>query len=236
MKSRKNRRSNLLSFAEIVFFAFVMLLFSNVGATPFIIKSVDGSWLPMIAQSWVAKNVGVLVTVAGGIKPDELQKEMKRKIPDLDIEIIGKDLYFPNASIDTLFEVLKDIDLDIAESEIKRATAENAEMFVKKSGENQAAKDEYTEASVENVVIDHEKIIVWIKIQQRAKSGAFIKLYGKYRIEHSFKMKNGIIDPSDAENKAFVSLVTMKKGSRISFIPEKNESRVLTIKPDFKIK
>ena len=213
-----------------------MLLFSSADATPFIIKSVDGLWLPMIARSWVAKNGAVLVTVADGIKPDELKKEMKRKIPDLDIEIIGSDLNFPGTNIDTLFEILKDIDLDVAESEIKQATAENSELFVKKSGENPAVRDEYTEAAVENVVIDREKIIVSVRIQQRAKSGAFVKLYGKYKIEHLFKMKDGIVDPSDAENTAFIPLITLKKGSRISFIPEKNESRVLTIKPDFKIK
>ena len=214
-------------------------MFSGVEAKPFILKSVDGSWLPMIAQSWVAKNGGVLVKVADGIKPNELRKEMLEKIPDLSIEILGKDLFFPTTTPDGLFELLKNIDLNVSEAGMTRpATPENSEMFVKKGGDASAQKDEYVEAAVENVVFDekHERIIVSVKIQQRAKSGAFVKLYGNYKIEHFFKMKNGIVDPSDVVNMAFLPLITLKKGSRISFIPEKNESRVLTIKPDFKIK
>ena len=236
MKSRKNQRNSLLRIAAVLF---VLLLFSDIFAKPFILKSVDGSWLPMIAQSWVAKNGGVLVKVADGIKPNELRKEMLLKIPDLSIEILGKELFFPTTTPDSLFEVLKNIDLDVSEAVIKRpAAAENSEMFVKKSAENPVAKDEYTEAVVENVVFDEksEKIVLTVRIQQRATAGMFPKLYGVYRIEHAYKMKHDIIDPSDVRNMAFLPLVTVKKGSRIVFITEKLDSRVLTITPDFKIK
>lgn len=214
-------------------------MFFCAGAKPFILKSVDGSWLPMIAQSWVVKNGGVLVKIADGIKPNELRKEMLSKIPDLSIEILGKDLFFPTTNPDGLFEVLKNIDLDISEALVKQPSSpETSEMFVRKSAENPALKDEYSEAVVENVVFDEksEKIILTIRIQQRAKTGMFPKLYGTYRIEHVFKMKNDIIDPSDVQNMAFVPLITAKKGSKIVFVPEKLDSRVLTIMPDFKIK
>ena len=219
-------------------FAFFILLFSDMSAKPFILKSVDGSWLPMIAQSWVAKNGGVLVKVADGIKPNDLRREMLAKMPDLSIEILGKDLFFPTTTPDSLFELLKNIDIDVTEAAVKRqATVENSEMFVKKSGEN-ASKDEYTEAVVENVVFDekNEKIVLTVRIQQRAKTGMFPKLYGIYRIEHTYKMKNDIVDPTDVKNMAFLPLITAKKGSKITFIPEKLDSRILTITPDFKIK
>ncbi|MBO7127233.1 hypothetical protein J6W78_06770 [bacterium] len=216
-----------------------MMLFSDICAKPFILKSVDGSWLPMIAQSWVAKNGGVLVKVADGIKPNELRKEMLSKIPDLSIEILGKDLFFPTTTPDSLFEVLKNIDLDVAEAVVKRqAAAETSEMFVKKSAESPALKDEYVEAVVENVVFDEksEKIVLTIRIQQRAKTGMFPKLYGVYKIEHAYKMKNDIVDPADVKNMAFLPLITVKKGSKITFVPEKLDARILTITPDFKIK
>ena len=157
MKSLKNQRNSLFSFAGIAVFAFFILLFSGLSAKPFILKSVDGSWLPMIAQSWVAKNGGVLVKIADGIKPNELRKEMLSKIPDLSIEILGKDLFFPTTTPDSLFELLKNIDLDVAETGMRRqSAAETSEMFVKKSAENPASKDEYTEALVENVVFDEK--------------------------------------------------------------------------------
>ena len=219
-------------------FAFFILLFSDMSAKPFILKSVDGSWLPMIAQSWVAKNGGVLVKVADGIKPNDLRREMLAKMPDLSIEILGKDLFFPTTTPDSLFELLKNIDIDVTEAAVKRqTTVENSEMFVKKSGEN-TSKDEYTEAVVENVVFDekNEKIVLTVRIQQRAKTGMFPKLYGIYRIEHTYKMKNDIVDPTDVKNMAFLPLITAKKGSKITFIPEKLDLRILTITPDFKIK
>lgn len=238
METLKKQRNSLFSFAGIAVFA-VILLFSDLFAKPFILKSVDGSWLPMIAQSWVAKNGGVLVKVADGIKPNDLRKEMLSKIPDLSIEILGKDLFFPTTTPDSLFELLKNIDLDVADAGVKRqAAAESSEMFVKKSGETPVSKDEYTEAVVENVVFDekNEKIILTVKIQQRAKTGMFPKLYGIYKIEHTYKMKNDIVDPSDVKNMAFLPLITVKKGSKITFIPEKLDARILTITPDFKIK
>ncbi|MBQ3367303.1 hypothetical protein IJG44_00205 [bacterium] len=238
MKNRKNQRNSLFSLAGIAVFAFIILLFSDIFAKPFILKSVDGSWLPMIAQSWVAKNGGVLVKVADGIKPNDLRKEMLAQMPDLSIEILGKDLFFPTTTPDSLFELLKNIDLDVAEAGVRRQSmAETSEMFVKKSGEN-TSRDEYTEAVVENVVFDekNEKIILTVRIQQRAKTGMFPKLYGVYRIEHTYKMKNDIVDPADVKNMAFLPLITAKKGSKITFIPEKLDSRILTITPDFKIK
>ena len=238
MKSLKNQRNSLFSLAGIAAFAFFILLFSDMLAKPFILKSVDGSWLPMIAQSWVAKNGGVLVKVADGIKPNDLRREMLAQMPDLSIEILGKDLFFPTTTPDSLFELLKNIDIDVAEAGMRRQSmAETSEMFVKKSGEN-TSKDEYTEAVVENVVFDekNEKIILTVRIQQRAKTGMFPKLYGIYRIEHTYKMKNDIVDPTDVKNMAFLPLITAKKGSKITFIPEKLDSRILTITPDFKIK
>ena len=236
MKSRKNQRNSFFAIAAVLF---VLRLFLDLSAKPFILKSVDGSWLPMIAQSWTVKNGGVLVKIADGIKPNELRKEMLLKIPDLSIEILGKDLFFPTTNPDGLFEVLKNIDLDISEALIKRQpSSENTEMFIKKSTENPASKDEYTEALVENVVFDEKngKIILTVTIQQRAKTGMFPKLYGTYRIEHVFNMKNDAVDPSDGKNMAFIPLITAKKGSRIIFVPEKLDSRALTIMPDFKIK
>lgn len=238
MESLREKNKNSLFVKSAVFLVLFFLVLST-DAKPFILKSVDGSWLPMIAQSWVAKNGGVLVKVADGIKPNELRKEMLSKIPDLSIEILGKDLFFPTTTPDSLFELLKNIDLNISEAGVKRpASAENFEMFVRKSTENPTAKEEYTEALIENVVFDdkNEKIIITVKIQQRSKTGMFPKLYGTYRIEHTFKMKNDAVDPSDVKNMAYLPLITAKKGGKIAFIPEKLDSRVLTITPDFKIK
>lgn len=241
MKNQKQKNSPTGStfFIKTAFF-FLFLAFSfSVSAMPFILKSVDGSWLPMIAQSWVVQNGGVLVKITDGIKPKDLRDEMWLQNPELIIEISGKDLFFPTPNPDSLFEVLKNIHIDVSKFTVKRRNSYgNYEMFVRKSTESTVSRDEYIEALVENSVYDEQnnKLVVFIKIQQRAKTGDFTKLNGKYRIEHVFNMKNGTVDPDDNENKQFVPLITLKKGNRITFIPERYEYRVLTIKPDFRIK
>ena len=236
---KDQNRKNKFLFCKIALLAVFLLFFSSAGAMPFVIRSVDGSWLPMIAQSWVSKNGGVLVKLADGIKPNALRKEMLSKITDLSVEVLGKDLFFPTTTPDSLFEMLKNIDIDVSGITAKRQTTyDSSEMFVKKSAESTVPKDEYIEALVEDSVFDgqNKKVIVSVKIQQRAKNGAFTKLYGKYRIEHVYNMKDGVIDPADAENVTFIHLLMLKKGSKISFVPTKLDSRVLTIMPDFKIK
>ena len=238
MESLKKQRNSHFSFTGIAAVLFVLLLFSALNAKPFILKSVDGSWLPMIAQSWVAKNGGVLVKVADGINANDLRKEMLQRIPELSIEILGKDLFFPTTTPDSLFEVLKNVDLDITATLRRQDAAENSGMFVKKSVENANSKYEYVEAVVENVVFDEksEKIVLTVRVQKRTQTGTFPKLYGVYRIEHTYKMKDDIVDPADVKNMVFLPLITVKKGNRIAFIPEKLDSRILTIMPDFKIK
>ena len=239
MKSRSQKNS-FIFFVKSAAFLVLFLLVLCADAKPFILKSVDGSWLPMIAQSWVVKNGGVLVKVADGIKLEELKNEIWLKNHDLSIDIYGKDLFFPTTTPDSIFEVLKNTDIDVAKITVRRQNSyENSEMFVKKSGESQFSKDEYIEAVVENRIFDEKnsKVVVFIKIQQQAKTGAFAQLNGKYRIEHVFEMKNGIVDPEESENKLFVPLIMLKKGNKITFVPEKKyEYRVLTITPDFKIK
>ena len=237
MESRKQKNSVLFFVKSAAFLVLFFLLFC-ADAKPFVLKSVDGSWLPMIAQKWEAKNGGVLVKLADGIKPNELRDMLvNERIPNLSIEVNGRDLFFPTTTPDSLFELLKNIDLDVPEVSVKRqASAENSEMFVK-SSQNTVSKEEYAEGTVENAVFEkNEKIILTVNIQQRAKTGVFPKLYGIYKIEHTYNLKNGIVDPSNVENIVFLPLVTAKKGSRITFVPEKLDLRVLTITSDFKIK
>ena len=150
-QNRKNRSFSCI----IALFAIFLLFSSSVDAMPFVIRSVDGSWLPMIAQSWVSKNGGVLVKLADGIKPNALRKEMLSKIPDLSVEVLGKDLFFPTTTPDSLFEMLKNIDIDVSGITAKRQTTyDSSEMFVKKSAESTVPKDEYIEALVEDSVFD----------------------------------------------------------------------------------
>ena len=83
MESRKQKNSVLFFVKSAAFLVLFFLLFC-ADAKPFVLKSVDGSWLPMIAQKWEAKNGGVLVKLADGIKPNELRDMLvNERIPNL---------------------------------------------------------------------------------------------------------------------------------------------------------
>ena len=160
MKSLKQKNKRQFLLFKTVFILFFVLCTFSAGAKPFVIRSVDGSWLPVIASSWSTKNGGVLVKISDGIKVSELRNEMLSKIPDLIVEIIGRDLFFPTTTIDSLFEVLKNIDLETSLPEKSDSAMENRDMFVKK-GLDASLKDEYIEALVENRIFDEKNSKLW---------------------------------------------------------------------------
>ena len=73
MKSPKQKNKRQFLLFKTVFILFFVLCTFSAGAKPFVIRSVDGSWLPVIASSWSTKNGGVLVKISDGIKVSELR-------------------------------------------------------------------------------------------------------------------------------------------------------------------
>lgn len=211
---------------------FVALFFSSLSASPLIIKGVDGTWLPVLAASWNEKSGGVMLKPAEGVEIAKLRKNLIELFPDMTIEIISRNLFFPSTNVESLFGILNNVDLGIS---IKTETfsKESLGKPVKKSAEDLAPlKDEMIEAVVENVVSEPAtgKLFLDITITKRAKKGDFSKLFGKQRLAVTYKMTNGLADLNDEHNKYFGSLLFSKKGTKISFIPESQESdRKITI-------
>jgi hypothetical protein len=210
----------------------VSLFFSNLSASPLIIKGVDGTWLPVLASSWSEKSGGVMLKPAEGVDLTKLRKKLTDMFPDMTIEIINKNLFFPSTSIEVLFGILNNVDVGISvKAEIY--PKETLDKPVKKTVDEFAAvKDELIEAVVENVVFEvaKGKLFLDVTITKRAKKGDFAKLYGKQRIAVTFKMTNDTADTEDERNKYFSPLLFSKKGTKISFLPQTQEpDRTVTI-------
>ena len=221
-------------FSKVITLAIFLTLSFSLSALPLVIKSVDSEWLPMLAQSWEEKNGGVFVSIEKNIdgkKLREIRDKINLMFENSHVEIRGRRLFFPQARIDTLFEYIKDVDLGF--DDLKRSSLnENSALFIKKSADDSKfSKDELVQAVVEKVELEHEtgRLTVTVKIQQKAKTGDFTRLSGRFRIEYVFAKRDNKIDETDEENKKFTPLMLMNSGDKISFIPVKQEGRVLTI-------
>jgi hypothetical protein len=219
LKMLKNRQ---LVTAVIV----ISVFFSGISASPLIIKGVDGTWLPVLASSWSEKSGGVMLKPAEGVELVKLRKKLIDMFPDMTIEIINKNLFFPSTNIEALFSMLNNVDIGIP-VKTDSYSKETLDRPVRKSvDEFSAVKDELIEAVVENVVFEVEKgkLFLDVIITKRTKKGDFSKLYGKHRIAVAFKMTNGIADAEDERNKYFGPLLFSKKGTKISFLPQSQET------------
>lgn len=230
----KNAINTNSCFLKTLLAAILLSLSFSLQALPLVIRSVDNEWLPILAQSWEEKNGGVFVTIEKNIdikKLREIRNKISSQFPNTNIEIIGRRLFFPQVSVDTLFGYIMGVDLGF--DDLKRSSLnENSSLFAKKGAdESRISKDELIQAVVEKVELGPEegRLTLTVTIQQRAKAGNFTKLSGRVRIEYVFAKKDNKIDETDEENKKFTPLLLMKKGDKISFIPVKQEARILTI-------
>jgi hypothetical protein len=206
--------------------ALIFLCGFEVAASPMVIKGADGSWLPVIASSWSEKGGGVIVKTVEGVDLVSLRKNLTDIFPDITIEIINKSLFFPSTNIDDLFETIKNVDIGISVKAFSFSKESLEKPVIKKVEQAPLPKDELIEAVVHSVLFSAEegKLVIDVIIKKRSKSGDFTRLNGKQKIIVMFKMKDGAADSEDEKNRYFGTLILIKKGNIISFIPEKIES------------
>ncbi|MGI6393470.1 MAG: hypothetical protein ACOX2F_01855 [bacterium] len=196
------------------------------------IKGVDGTWLPVLASSWSERSGGVMLKTVEGVDLIKLKKKLIEVFPDMTIEVINKNLFFPSTRIEVLFELLNGFDVGISvktESFSKESLNKPIEVT---ADEFASIKNELIEAVVENVVFEPAQGLLFldVKITKRGQKGDFSKLYGKRRVAVSFKMADGSADESDEKNKYFGPLLFAKKGTKIAFLPHSQEpDRTITI-------
>lgn len=227
---KKSVRNSRIYAPKILILLLCLLFSFFVNGAPLVIKSVDGTYLKMLAVNWTEKGDGVLLEIAKGVNLVKLRNKLNELFPYLNVEITEEGLFFPNTTEKALFETIKGAETGF-DTVKESLLSEKTELFTKSSVSKTSPKEEYLEGNVEKVVFEEEegKIEIAVKITKKSKSGKFTKLSGRYKIEVVYKKRDGKIDTKNGENIFFAPLMFLKAGDKLSFLPIKNEAKVLTI-------
>ena len=215
----------------------VLLLFSLcLTADPVVIKGVDGSWIPVLIQSWNEKGGGVILDPAEGVKISELRSKLIELFPNMSIEIIGKTLFFSSTNVNSLFSILNKIDTGIVLPSTGEKLLQKKDMPIfKKKTEAPLDKEKVIESTVTTTSFSKEKELFFIDvtITKRAEKGKFHRYYGRQRLAVPFVFKDSIVDPENPKNIWGAPLLFLKKGDSLLFIPTRVKGKKLLRIEDF---
>lgn len=219
--------------------AVLIFFFSlNLTADPVVIKGVDGSWIPVLIQSWNEKGGGVILKPAEGVKNSELRSKLIELFPNMSIEIIGKTLFFSSTNANSLFNILNKIETGIILPSTGEKLLKNKSMpvfTVKKEIPLDKEKIVESEVTATSFSKEEELLFIDIVIKKRAEKGKFHRYYGRQRLAVPFNFKNSIVDPQDPRNQRYAPLLFLKKDDKLNFIPTKVKGKKFLRIEDFRI-
>ena len=209
---------------------------STLSADPLVIKGADGSWLPVLAREWHEKSGGVLISIETKEKSKIVRNTLLNNFPEMDIEIHGNALFFPQTSLYSLFNRVSHIDF-------KTVAQRTDTLEILKKGwnkpllRNQSPRRITTAMILGRILatsIDTKtgtvSLTVWVT--QRAKDGDWKKIRGTKKLHMTFVMKDGVADPNNSQNRAKADVLFAKKDDIIAFSPASKDEKsgVITVK------
>ncbi len=212
-----------------LFFLSLFLLPLFVSADPLIIKGANGSWLPVIAREWQEDNGGVFLTFSAKKECRTIRETLMETFPEMDVEQHGNRLFFPNASLYTLFNKLLHVDFPVKASVSDPLAllhdSWNKPLVKKRNGEH--VSPEMITARILSVTVDDTgtALHLTVAVTKRAKEGVWKSLRGIQKVSAVFVVKNGVADIHSPHNKAIGDLIFAKKGDSIAFLPEGTAKR-----------
>jgi len=211
---------------------------SFLKADPVIVKGVDGSWIPVLIESWNEKGGGVILDPAEGVKFSELRSKLIKLFPNMSIEVIGRTLFFSSTSANSLFSILNKVDTGISLPSTGEKLLKNKDMPIfRKKSETPLNKEQVIECTVAETSFSKEKKLFFIDvvIAKRAEKGVFHRYFGRQRLATPFVMKDSQVDPKNSANIRSAPLLFLKKGDRLDFIPKREKGKKLLRIKDFRI-
>lgn len=190
-------------------FLLIILASYVLSADPLIVKSVDGTWLPVIASSWSEKNGGVLIVLKENIDVGKLKSKLTELFPNLKIESVEKAVYFRATTVESLFSLLNGVETGFAAME---TTPTGKEKLFNSKSVNKEINPGEVESIVESISFDSVAGNLFINVITQSV---------RKTLQVAFKMKNGVADPEDEKNKFFGKLLLLTKGTRLTYIPVK---------------
>ncbi len=226
------------SYAKFIAVLILFISISSLGADPVVIKGVDGSWIPVLIQSWNEKGGGVILEPAEGVKKSELRSKLIELFPNMSIEVIGSTLFFSSTNVNSLFNILNKVEIGITLPSTGEKLLKNKDMpiFTAKK-EMPLNKENVVECVVAATSFSKEQELFFIDIviKKRAEKGPFRRYYGRQRLAIPFMFKDSIVDPQDPRNLRYAPLLFLKKDDALNFIPKREKGKKLLRIEDFRV-
>lgn len=216
-----------------IFMAFTICFACFIAyADALVVKGVDGSYLPSLAESWKQKGGGVLFKIADSVDISVLKERIAEAFPEMNTEVTPEGIFFLSANIETLLKTVGGVDLKISvkqdiSTEMQKNRIEKQKIRKVSEVELDAAqKEEYAEAVIESVVLDGYNGLAKaeVKIKKASETGKFKNISGSQKIRVFFKMKDKKISANDEENKKRSDILMAKKGASVFIKIESRES------------
>ena len=199
-------------------------------ADPLLVKGADGTYLPILAESWSVKGGGVLVKVKKGLDATAIKEKLAEKLPDQTVELRPGGIYFASVEQDALLLAEAGIDTGVPLKgdplSLLREKKETADPITAPIEQRSpVGVDEMVEAEMTAMTFSGIDGLMKFDAMVRVgpKSGDFSKLKGPIKAVAFFKMKKKLADPEDEENQRKAPLLIARPKSIFLLKIEKKE-------------
>lgn len=211
----------------------ILTIFATAGALradPLLVKGADGTYLPILAESWVVKGGGVLIKIKKGLDAAALKEKLAEKLPDQTVELRNGGIFFASVELDALLHAVAGIDTGttqkfdpIALLREKKETADTITTALERK--EIVGADEFAEAELQSIVFSGTDGLAKFDVTVRIgpASGEFTKLKGPIKAKALFKMKKRSADIEDEDNQRKGDLLIARPKSLIYLRLEKKE-------------
>ncbi len=199
-------------------------------ADPLLVKGADGTYLPVLAESWNLKGGGVLIKLKKGLNTAAIKEKLAEKLPDQTVELRLGGIYFASVEQETLLGAVAGVDTGVSLKNdplaLLREKKETAEpLTVPIELRQTAGADEMAEAEISAVSFSGLDGLMKIDAVVRfgPKTGEFSKLKGPVKAVAFFKMKKNAADIDDEDNQRKSDLLVVRPKSLVLIKIEKKE-------------
>jgi len=213
-----------------ILFAFCIAAAGSLWADPLLVKGADGTYLPILAESWGIKGGGVLVRIKKGVDAAAVKERLAEKLPDQTVELRSGNIFFASVELDALLHAVAGVDTGIALKfdpiALLREKKETADSITASPDQKEiVGADEFAEAELQSVSFSGIDGLAKLEVTVRVgpAAGEFMKLKGPIKAKALFKMKKKSADIDDEDNQRKADLLVARPKSLIYLRLDKKE-------------
>ncbi|HOW52149.1 MAG TPA: hypothetical protein PLV42_08935 [bacterium] len=215
---------------RILLFILCIAAAALLRADPLLVKGADGTYLPILAESWNTKSGGVLIKLKKGLDAAALKDKLAEKLPDQTVELRSGNIYFASVELDALLHAVAGVDTGVTLKfdpiALLREKKESADSITATPGQKEiVGADEFAEAELHSISFSGVDGLAKLEVTVRVGpvAGEFAKLKGPIKAKTFFKMKKTVADIDDEDNQRKADLLVARPKSLIYLRIEKKE-------------